>query len=229
MLNAMSNTKREKNYYEILEIPTNAAPQEVHEGYHRAKNAYAQDSVALYSLMNKDECAAILNLIEEAYSIISDPNKRQAYDSARGITNTYYSNDPRRMHVRNEMAQNEIQSDKEGLKQNSITKIVASNKYQLSFTKDQEMERLIEETTDWSVEMLKKVREYKNVEVNRLADLTKVGKTYLLYIENEEMDKLPAVAYVRGFVYQYAKCLKLNPELVASSYIFRLKKIKGIK
>src|SRR5690554_3163334 len=74
-----------KNYYEVLEVPIDAGAEEIHKGYVRAKNAYSQDSLALYSLMTKDECMQILELIEEAYSILSEPNKRRLYDEARGI------------------------------------------------------------------------------------------------------------------------------------------------
>jgi len=39
---------------------------------------------------------------------------------------------------------------------------------------------------------------YKEVDLGRMADMTKVSKTYLQYIEDEEFKKLPAPVYVRG-------------------------------
>ena len=74
-----------KNYYEVLEIPSTAKTEEIYHSYQRAKMAYSNDSVALYSLMSHEECRNILDLVEEAYSILSDPNKRRRYDEARGI------------------------------------------------------------------------------------------------------------------------------------------------
>ena len=59
--------------------------------------------------------------------------------------------------------------------------------------------------------------------------MTKISKTYLQYIENEDVEKMPAIVYVRGFVYQYAKVLKLNPDLVANSYLQRIKALKEAK
>jgi len=53
--------------------------------------------------------------------------------------------------------------------------------------------------------------------------MTKVSKMYLQAIESEDYDHLPAPVYVRGFVFQYAKCLKLKPENVANSYVARMK------
>ena len=77
--------------------------------------------------------------------------------------------------------------------------------------------------------ILKKIREYKNVDINRMAEMTKVSKTYIQKIEQEDVTNLPALVYVRGFVYQYAKCLKLNPDLVATSYLEHLKSINPIR
>ncbi len=218
-----------KNYYEILEIPTSASGKEIHHGYMRAKNAYSQDSLALYSLMSQDECDEVLNLIEEAYHILSDPNKRKEYDAARGINKDI---DPEEKH--HSTSDNPFPTPKESNASlsedfskedhpNSMTKLVAKNRFSLQFEANSDFEKEIEQATEWTGPFLKQIREYKNVDINRMADMTKVSKTYIRYIEDESFDLLPAPVYVRGFVYQYAKCLKLNPELVATSYLYRLK------
>ena len=64
--------KGEKNYYEILEISPQANQDEIYNGYIKAKNAYSQDSLALYSIMTKDQCVEMVKSIDEAYLIISD-------------------------------------------------------------------------------------------------------------------------------------------------------------
>ena len=80
-----------KNCYDVLEISSNAAPQEIESAYVRAKNAYSGDSVALYSLMTKDECDAVLEQIEEAYSVIGFPEKRREYDRLRGFNQSGFA------------------------------------------------------------------------------------------------------------------------------------------
>ena len=60
-----------------------------------------------------------------------------------------------------------------------------------------------------------------------MADMTKISKTYIRSIEADDFDKLPADVYTRGFVYQYAKCLKLNPDLVATSFIHHIRQLKN--
>ena len=104
-----------------------------------------------------------------------------------------------------------------------ISRLAASKRFRLEYIKDVTFEQDIENATDFTGSFLKKIREYKNVTLERMSDLTKISKTYLLQIEKDDFDKLPALAYIRGFVYQYAKVLKLGPDLVATSYLNHLK------
>lgn len=222
--------EQNRNYYEILEIPEDASPEEIHRGYIRAKNAYSQDSLALYSLMSPEECNQILNLIEEAYTILSEPNKRRQYDSARGLNTSDFNKIVSPQASSGYSSKDEdhkLSKNAPSTSENSMTKIVAKNRFSLDYNVDSEFEKEIEQATEFSGEFLKKIREYKGVEINRMADMTKVSKTYIRNIEDEAFEKLPAAVYVRGFVYQYAKSLKLNPELVANSFLYRLKKAKG--
>lgn len=71
------------NYYELLELDTAASQEQVHESYLRSKNAYSGESVALYSLLTEKECSQILEQIEQAYSVLSDPQKRKEYDKVK--------------------------------------------------------------------------------------------------------------------------------------------------
>ena len=205
---------KDKNYYEILEVPVGASHDEIQEGYIKTKNAYSANSLALYSILSEKECQDMMSRIEEAYSIISDPLKRKQYDTAKGFETNL---------VKEPIPQTVTTPTTENNEINKISRLVASQKFALDFEKDLEFENQIEKTVEFSGEFLQKIREYKKVELNRLAEMTKVSKTYLAKIENEDTTNLPALVYVRGFVYQYAKCLKLNPDLVANSYIKRLK------
>ena len=227
------NRQDEKNYYEILEIPTDASSEEVYQGYIKAKNTYSHDSIALYSLLTKDECEKILNLVEEAYSILSDPDKRIKYNQARSIetpdreflTKEDISPPLYQQHQQTVPTPRTSHAQTKG----TMSKIVANKRFALDYISNPELEKRIEQTVEFTGAFLKEIREYKNVDLHRMADMTKISKSYLKNIEADSLDNLPALVYIRGFVYQYAKCLKLNPDLVASSYITHLKKIMGKK
>lgn len=240
------------NYYEVLEVPVGATPQEIERAYTRAKNAYANDSVAMYSLMTADECHQILNQIEEAYSILGFPEKRREYDRVRGFNSTPRNPfeemaTPAPQELRSQVKVNDF-IDEVAMKpteaprgefqyenysslnqEAKVSKVQALKKFGLDFKADQSMEQKIEQAKDYTGSFLKEIREYKNVPMERLVEMTRISRTLLTAIENDDISKLPAEAYTRGFVAQVAKVLKLNPDLVATSYIHHIKRLKGIK
>lgn len=225
-----------KNYYDVLEVPSNASPQEIENAYIRARNAYSGDSVALYSLMSKDECNAILSQIEEAYSIIGFPEKRREYDRLRGFNQsgfgqTYQPDESRPAASVEHRSKDSVQYDdfSSNLIEAKVSKITAQKKFGLEFQENAEMDREIADCTEFTGSFLKKIREYKNVSIERMAEMTRISKTHINAIENEDIGKLPADVYTRGYVYQYAKVLKLNPEGVAASYLLHFKKLKNQK
>ena len=226
-----------KNYYDVLEITTNASPQEIESAYLRARNAYSGDSVALYSLMTKDECDSVLTQIEEAYSVIGFPEKRREYDRLRGFNqsgfNLNYSMPSPAQGVASfeSRPKDTVQYEDFGsnLIEAKVSKLTAQKKFGLEYEENAEFEREIQNTTDFTGAFLKKIRKYKNVSVERMAEMTRISKTHLTALENEELSKLPADVYVRGYVFQYAKVLKLNPDIVAPSYLLHFKKLKNQK
>jgi len=223
-----------KNYYDVLEISTNALPQEIDSAYVRAKNAYSGDSVALYSLMTKDECDAILSQIEEAYSVIGFPDKRREYDRLRGFNQSgLLPNVAAQQPTSGKTPFESRPKDKvhyedygSNLSEAKVSKITAQKKFGLEYADNSEFDKAIAECTDFSGPFLKKIREYKNVTIERMAEMTRISKTHITALENEDLPKLPADVYVRGYVYQYAKVLKLNPEAVAASFLLNFKKLK---
>ena len=52
---------------------------------------------------------------------------------------------------------------------------------------------------------------------------TKISKTHLHALEEEAYDQLPAVVYVRGFVTELAKYLRLDPAHVQRTYMRRMR------
>jgi hypothetical protein len=71
-------------------------------------------------------------------------------------------------------------------------------------------------------ELLRRVREARNVDLRDVSHHTKVSVTQLHAIENEAFQALPAAVYVRGFVVEYARYLRFpDPQAAARSYLER--------
>ena len=68
-----------KNYYEILQIDKNASPEIIEKAYKTLAKKYHPD---LQTGENKKQAEEILKQINEAYDVLSDPEKKEHYDAS---------------------------------------------------------------------------------------------------------------------------------------------------
>lgn len=69
----------EKNYYDILQINKNASPEIIEKAYKVLAKKYHPD---LQTEENKKQAEEILKEINEAYEILSNPEKKKNYDDS---------------------------------------------------------------------------------------------------------------------------------------------------
>jgi curved DNA-binding protein CbpA len=265
-------------FYDILDISPDASPQEVREAYIRTKSTYNRDNVALYTLISPEEREETLKQLEEAYQVLSDPQKRRDYDQNFGLLAS--SDNPfLGKEEQTDLPSNVISIDRvppmeaiadgesflvppstdiptsdipvpqskpiettqslplsSGPRSESISIKILSNTptppLHQAFRPRQErrspfaaldsnLSHAIEIETEWRGSFLRKVRDAYQISLEEMATITKVTKHYILAIEEENYSKLPAAVYIRGFVLQIAKVLKLPHEKVATQYLSR--------
>ena len=68
------------DHYEILNLPRDAAFEEVTAAYREARSSYLPDSLASYGLFSEEERRVMLEKIENAYRTLMDPRTRREYD-----------------------------------------------------------------------------------------------------------------------------------------------------
>ena len=73
------------NFYEVLEIPTDATKIQVREAYIRLKSTYSNGSQALYSLISDEDAKNTLENLEEAYRVLYDEILRKEYDDTLAV------------------------------------------------------------------------------------------------------------------------------------------------
>ena len=78
--------------------------------------------------------------------------------------------------------------------------------------------------TDFTGGLLRAVRESQGIALKDVGAVTKIGLSYLRAIEDEDYGALPATVYVRGFLVEIAKLLKLDPQHVSRSYVRRVQR-----
>ena len=88
----------------------------------------------------------------------------------------------------------------------------------------EQLDREIQSDTEFTGDLLRRVREARGRALEDIANETKISKRYLQAIEEEQFDALPALVYTRGFVQQLARQLKLDATLVTRTYLARYKR-----
>lgn len=84
---------------------------------------------------------------------------------------------------------------------------------------DKAYEDEIKNIQDFSGPALQKIRLYKNITLDQISEVTKISRTYLISLENNDYPCLPASVFIRGFLVQVAKILELDGNKVATSYL----------
>jgi curved DNA-binding protein CbpA len=69
---------------------------------------------------------------------------------------------------------------------------------------------------------LRRRRESLGISLRHVAAVSKVGVRFLEYIEEERFGLLPPPVYLRGFLHEYARVVRLDPREVAERYIARM-------
>lgn len=199
--------KKDLSYYDILEIDHSSSQRDITRAYLRLKAAYGKDSLASYTGIEEGDRSVTLTKIEEAYLVLSRINKRQEYDEAHNFVSD--GTPPRPF----EPKVNAIIGDKI-LVTRQFAEPLASK-----FNVVPNMEEEIASQTVFTGPFLKRVREYRNISIEEVSEYTKISRNYFGMIEGERFSEFPALVYMRGFLSQYAKYLKLDPVKVCQSYL----------
>ena len=69
-----------------------------------------------------------------------------------------------------------------------------------------------------TAQILKENREKLGLSISEVAESTKISSRVLDAIERGDLDDLPALTFLRGFIRTYARHLKLDPEQVMQAF-----------
>jgi len=184
---------KDQTFYEILEISPTATAKEIQRAYEHAKETFHADSLAIYSLYSEEELNKIQEAIEEAYRVLMDEGLRKSYDQT---------------HFQAVGGQPSGESSE-------AQEIYREKRASLSFTG-------ISFNTEEGVyrgKTLKQVRERMGIELQAVSKETKVNIKILEWIEEEAIEKLPVLVYLKGFLKSYAQSLGLDPQKVVEGYL----------
>lgn len=190
---------REQNYYEILEVGSQATEEEIRIAYDKLKAIYSQGTPGMTLLFSSEEVKEIHDKVEEAYRVLMDPRSQREYD----------------LMIRGEGEMTTVPAPSF-----IVTHRVLSPK--------QIEEALGGDEIHWSGENLAKIRRFHSLEIDEVAVEIKVSRHNLEAIEGEDVYALPAPVYLKGFLKVYAKVLGLDQKHVTDEYLARITE-KGYK
>jgi Uncharacterized protein conserved in bacteria len=193
------------NHYEMLDIKPDAAALEIRGAYNAAMQMYQSDSLVSYSFFSQKERKEILALLEKAYFTLINEKERDIYDNELirlGIINSTERNPA----VKKSVSIFDInrQGDASGIQKTNNVELkakVSQNQRVTEILSQQEISG-----TD-----LKAIRNELGVAIEKIHQETKIRIDYLNCIEGNNIEKLPAAVFLKGFIKAYLKCLCIEP------------------
>ncbi|NWF94133.1 MAG: helix-turn-helix domain-containing protein [Syntrophaceae bacterium] len=183
----------EQTCYEILEVSPTATADEIQKAYERAKETFRSDSLAIYSLYSEKEIEEIQAAIEKAYRVLMEEALSKSFDRP-------YPKTP-------EGRAEEGPSERGGLSWDGAASPSFSD-----VPVDPEEE-------PYRGKSLKRIRQRMGIDLRTISAQTKINMKMLEWIEEEAVERLPALVYLKGFLKGYAQCLGLDPQKVIQGYV----------
>lgn len=66
--------------------------------------------------------------------------------------------------------------------------------------------------------ILKQARKKKRYSLEKIRKITKIKESYIVGLENSDIEAFPAEVYYKNFLKSYSKCLGLNPDEILKMY-----------
>lgn len=236
----MGDRQSNQTFYEILEVKASAGPTEIYNAYQRAKTTYSPTSPALYSMFSPEEAQDLLSLIEEAYQTLSHQAKRREYDVKIGLKQ---ASAPPRSTKEEPVLKYSAEEAKKRVEENWVgpVKVVRSfskvedlpkgfarTKYSVYEIKP-DIEKEISEVTECDGAFLQKVRMYRGVALEQMADEIRVTKSTIVALESNDIEALPVPVFTRGFVVGISRALGLDEKKITDAYMKFFKAKKSAK
>ncbi len=184
----------EQNLYELLEIYPGASEEEVRRGFKQVREYFGVDGLAVSGVCSEEEREDYQQRVKEAHEILVDRTKRREYD--RLAFPDGFPKEHKRFEDGRRAVAGPVVSPHDSLPE-------------VTLREDQMV----------TGAFLGEIRKERGIELIDISNRAKISMTYLHAIEQEKFDELPAAVYIRGFVTEYARYLKIDPKRAVDDFM----------
>lgn len=214
----------QRTHYDLLEVPPSATRSEIAEAYKRAQAAFAADSLAIDTLFTPEEARLVSERMETAFRVLGDVETRERYDqelAARGRgTDAAPSDEAQGAPHTTTAPLAEGASPRHGDSPTAMPGTECGENPVIS--SDQRVDGILAETTQCDGAAIRRLREARGVTVDQINLSTKISLMNLRFIEEDNLDALPAPVYLRGNLRQIALFLRVDADWVVAGYMARI-------
>lgn len=202
-------------YYEIFGLGRGCSILDINNQYERLKKVYVIENPMLRDIFDDESLFVYNAFLDSVYRELTNHELRKEYDMEmeehlnsleESFPDTFFLSEVVKRYNRNKKgAKKLIKKDVFGREADKKNFVVEDLDYVDSNTL---FEKYMNETIKG--EILKKIREEIGISVKAIVSSTKISSFIVHAIENDEYGKLPADIYVKGFLANYCKAVKLN-------------------
>lgn len=202
-------------YYEIFGLGRGCSILDINNQYERLKKVYVIENPMLRDIFDDESLFVYNAFLDSVYRELTNHELRKEYDMEmeehlnsleESFPDTFFLSEVVKRYNRNKKGGKKlIKKDVFGREADKKNFVVEDLDYVDSNTL---FEKYMNETIKG--EILKKIREEIGISVKAIVSSTKISSFIVHAIENDEYGKLPADIYVKGFLANYCKAVKLN-------------------
>lgn len=181
---------------------------QIQAAYRFARSLYSSEGLATYGLLDAEERAEMLTLVERAYATLSDPGERRDHDLTLLTTGADEGPEP-------VVAPPPKPSEKRKPVGANATTTPSSPTSSPSTPAPTPLK--VPEFVDGAA--LRTLREARGLSIDQIAALSKVGSRFLRALEEDRHQVLPARVFARGFLIEYARALGVSETQLAERYL----------
>ena len=180
--------EEEQTYYEILETEPGVSDEEIRRAYRSIKDIYASGSLVVAGLYEDHELAELHARVERGprHPVLTGEAAALRSVAARGRSRPSGARCQRHP--------------------------APPSRHQCHRGACRSRRGLADPAAEVTGAALRKLRESKGIELGEIAQRTKISERYLRAIEDEDFTDMPAAVYVRGYVMEYARSLRVDAE-----------------